>query len=145
NEERSLIERLRRGERLQHHDTVRVTRDGRRIDVSLTVSSVLGEGGRVVAASSISRDVSARRRAEGRLATQHAVIRALAESRSRADAAPRILHAIGEHLGWAGGELWFIDRAVDVLRCSELWHAPMVESPKFLARSCARALGRGID
>jgi PAS domain S-box-containing protein len=61
-EENEVLERLGRGERIHHFDTVRVTRDGRLIDVSLTVSPVRDAAGRIVGASKIARDVSERRR-----------------------------------------------------------------------------------
>jgi PAS domain S-box-containing protein len=59
-----FVERLRRGERIDHHETVRVARDGRRIDVSLTVSPVRTRDGVIVGASKIARDISDRKRAE---------------------------------------------------------------------------------
>src|SRR5205823_6396958 len=43
-----ILERLRRGERINHHDAVRVTKDGRRIDVSQTVSPTLDAEGRII-------------------------------------------------------------------------------------------------
>jgi len=66
-EERSILERLARGERIDHFETVRVTKDGRRIDVSLTISPVRDRGGQVVGASKVARDVSERRRMEEKL------------------------------------------------------------------------------
>jgi PAS domain S-box-containing protein len=61
-EEDEVLARIRRGERLHHFDTVRVTKDGRLIDVSLTVSPVRDTTGRIVGASKVARDVSERRR-----------------------------------------------------------------------------------
>jgi PAS domain S-box-containing protein len=52
-EEDEVLARIRRGERIHHFDTVRVTRDGRLIDVSLTVSPVLDAAGRIVGASKV--------------------------------------------------------------------------------------------
>jgi PAS domain S-box-containing protein len=66
-EERQILERLRRGERLQHYETVRLARDGRRVDVSLTVSPLIGRSGKVVGASKIARDITAIKRAEAEL------------------------------------------------------------------------------
>src|SRR5262245_44583392 len=63
-EEQDILRRLRRGERLEHFDTVRRAKDGRLIDVSLTISPVKDESGRVVGASKIARDVTDRKRAE---------------------------------------------------------------------------------
>jgi PAS domain S-box-containing protein len=61
-EEDQVLARIRRGERIHHFETVRVTRDGRLIDVSLTVSPVRDAAGRIVGASKVARDVSERRR-----------------------------------------------------------------------------------
>jgi PAS domain S-box-containing protein len=66
-EERGLLDRLRRGERVHHFETVRVAKDGRRLDISLTVSPVRDDGGHVVGASTIARDVTERKRLEDEL------------------------------------------------------------------------------
>ncbi len=63
-EEQDILERLRRGERVEHFDTVRVTKDGRLIDVSLSISPIRDASDRVVGASKVARDVSAQKRAE---------------------------------------------------------------------------------
>src|SRR5262249_8364404 len=58
------IARLRRGERIGHYETVRVAKDGRRIDISLTVSPLRDSAGNVVGASKVARDITERRQAE---------------------------------------------------------------------------------
>ncbi|HTM56889.1 MAG TPA: PAS domain S-box protein, partial [Candidatus Udaeobacter sp.] len=63
-EERMIIDRLTRGERVEHFETVRVTKDGRRLDVSLTISPIRDAGGRIIGASKVARDITARRRSE---------------------------------------------------------------------------------
>jgi PAS domain S-box-containing protein len=63
-EEQSILERLRRGERIDHFETVRVTKDGRRIDISLTISPIRDQAGRIVGASKVARDITERRQAE---------------------------------------------------------------------------------
>ena len=63
-DEEKILASLRRGERIAHFDTVRVTKDGRRIDVSLAVSPVRDGSGRVVGASKVARDITERKRAE---------------------------------------------------------------------------------
>jgi len=71
------------------------------------------------------RDVSLeRQRARRRLTVQYAVGRILAESDGLEDAAPRILEAVGEGLGWDLGILWTVDEGADVLHCDEFWRAP---------------------
>ena len=60
-EEPSILQRIRRGERIDHFETVRRHKDGRLMDVSLTVSSVIDSGGQVVGASKIARDITGRK------------------------------------------------------------------------------------
>jgi len=63
-EEKDIIARLRRGERIGHFETVRVAKDGRRVDISLTVSPLRDQLGNVIGASKVARDISERRQAE---------------------------------------------------------------------------------
>ncbi len=63
-EERVIMDHLRRGQRVDHFDTVRRRKDGRLIDVSLTISPIKNNAGEVVGASKIARDVTKRKRAE---------------------------------------------------------------------------------
>jgi PAS domain S-box-containing protein len=63
-EERRILEQVRRGKRIDHFDTIRVTKDGRRIPISLTVSPVHDSRGNVVGASKVARDISPQKVAE---------------------------------------------------------------------------------
>jgi PAS domain S-box-containing protein len=63
-EEKQILGRLRKGERIDHFETVRITKSGRRLNVSLTISPVRDLSGRIVGASKIARDVSERKRIE---------------------------------------------------------------------------------
>jgi hypothetical protein len=63
-EEDHVIDMIRRGERVEHFDTVRITKDRRLIDVSLTVSPIKDASGRIVGASKSARDISERRQLE---------------------------------------------------------------------------------
>jgi PAS domain S-box-containing protein len=67
NEESSILARLRRGERIEHYQTQRRRKDGRLIDISLTVSPIRDNAGRIVAASKIARDITEQKRAEAAL------------------------------------------------------------------------------
>lgn len=64
NEEEEILARLRRGERIEHFDTRRVAKDGRRVDISLTISPVRDRSGTIVGASKVARDISERKRSE---------------------------------------------------------------------------------
>ncbi|HEX5325805.1 MAG TPA: PAS domain S-box protein [Acetobacteraceae bacterium] len=63
-EEDMVLGRLRRGERIEHFETVRLHKDGHQIDVSLTISPVRSADGRIIGASKIARDIGERKRAE---------------------------------------------------------------------------------
>ena len=63
-EERSILAHLGRGERVEHFESVRLTKDGRRIDVSLTSSPVRDGSGRIVGASKVARDITARKQSD---------------------------------------------------------------------------------
>jgi PAS domain S-box-containing protein len=63
-EEDEILTRLRRGERIEHFETVRLTKDGRRVDIALTISPVRDDRGQIVGASKIARDITALKRAE---------------------------------------------------------------------------------
>ncbi|WP_245473930.1 PAS domain S-box protein [Bradyrhizobium zhanjiangense] len=63
-EEPAILSRIRRGERIEHYETIRRRKDGSLVDISLSVSPILDSSGNVVGASKIARDISDRRRAE---------------------------------------------------------------------------------
>jgi PAS domain S-box-containing protein len=63
-EERRILDQIRRGERIDHYDTIRMSKDGRRIPISLCVSPVRDSRGVIIGASKVARDVSERKRAE---------------------------------------------------------------------------------
>jgi len=71
-EEPAILARIRRGERVEHFETIRQRKDGSIIDISLTVSPVRNQEGKIVGASKIARDITERRRAEEQ---QHLLIR----------------------------------------------------------------------
>jgi len=62
-EEPAILARLRAGQRIEHYETVRVRKDGRLIDISLTVSPIKGPDGKIVGASKIARDITEQRQA----------------------------------------------------------------------------------
>jgi PAS domain S-box-containing protein len=74
-EEANILGRLRRGERVEHFETVRVCKDGRLIDVSLTISPVRDENGQIVGASKIARNITEQRLALVKLAAANEALR----------------------------------------------------------------------
>jgi PAS domain S-box-containing protein len=79
NEESEILGCIRRGERIEHYETVRRRKDGRLIDISLTISPILDANGKVVGASKIARDITARKQSEAHIS----VLAREAEHRSR--------------------------------------------------------------
>lgn len=63
-EERNILARLRCGERVEHFETVRMAKDGRRIAISLTVSPIRDSDGRVIGASKVARDITERKQTD---------------------------------------------------------------------------------
>lgn len=66
-EETSILERLRRGDRVDHFETIRVRNDGTPLNVSLSISPVRDARGRVIGASKVARDITERKRSEAAL------------------------------------------------------------------------------
>jgi PAS domain S-box-containing protein len=65
-EEPRILERVRRGENIDHYETIRQRKDGSLVDISLTVSPIKNEQGEIVAASKIARDITESKRAQAR-------------------------------------------------------------------------------
>jgi len=79
-EETTILERLGKGERIEHFDTVRVRKDGTRLEISLTISPVRDAAGKIIGASKIARDISARKRVERELHESEQRFRTLADA-----------------------------------------------------------------
>jgi PAS domain S-box-containing protein len=62
-----ILERIGRGEKVEHYDTTRLRKDGTEVDVSVSISPIKDRRGRVVAASAIARDITEKKRAEAKL------------------------------------------------------------------------------
>ncbi len=89
NEELEILARTRRGESVEHFETVRVRKDGKSIDVSVTISPVRDGSGAIVGASKVARDITDRKRAEQTvqesLATSKAALKELADQQFALD------------------------------------------------------------
>ena len=83
-EEATILESLRRGERIEHFDTQRVRKDGTLIDISVTISPVQDAGGHVIGASKVARDITERKRAEKSLQEAHDHLESLVALRTTA-------------------------------------------------------------
>ena len=108
-----ILERLKRGERVDHYETgyetVQMTRDGRRIDVSVTLSPIRDPGGQIVGVSSIARDITHRKRAEAAVRERDAL-------RFVASLAAAAAHEINNPLAVVVGQAQLLAEEVDAAR-----------------------------
>ncbi len=121
-EEDRIIARIRAGERVEHFDTVRRRKDGTDIPVSLTISPIRDEEGRIVGASKIARDITERKRAEAAAAEQHRLMSLRADSAAALASAAeppatlqRCAEAIVRHLDAALARIWTVNEGEQVL------------------------------
>jgi PAS domain S-box-containing protein len=131
-EEDEILAKLGRGERIDHFETVRVARDGRRIDLSVTVSPLHNSAGKVVGASKVARDITERKQAAAlqrllfeelnhRVKNTLATIQAIANQSLRRSASP------SDFVTSFGGRIHALARAHDLLVRSEMKGSDIAE------------------
>lgn len=97
-------------------------KDGSYVFVNHRGAFVMDEARTVTRMIGFVVDVTERRRADQRLAAQHAVTRVLATSPTPEAAAPGVIEAIAQAVGGVFGSAWEVDRAGNRLRCAAIWH-----------------------
>jgi PAS domain S-box-containing protein len=131
-DEQDILARLRRGEHIDHFETVRVTKDGRLVDMSLTVSPLYDKSGTVIGASKVGRDITERKQADKfqhllmdelnhRVKNTLAIIQAIANQSLR-----RATNA-AEFVSSFTGRVKALARAHDVLTQTKLQGADLVD------------------
>jgi PAS domain S-box-containing protein len=117
-EEPRILERIRRGERVKPYETVRQRKDGSLVDISLTVSPIRDSFGRVVGASKIARDISARKHAEAALVRRmreqtalHEFTDRLYRAKSIGDVYEAALDAITRAIGCSRASILLFDES----------------------------------
>jgi PAS domain S-box-containing protein len=131
-EENQILAQLRRGEYVDHYETVRVTKHGRRVDISLSVSPLRDKSGRIVGASKVARDVTERKQSEKlqRLLLEelnHRVKNTLATVQAVASQSFRRARGVGDFVSSFSGRVQALARAHDVLTRTKLQNAQVGE------------------
>ena len=159
-EEERILASLRAGRRIDHYETVRVAKDGRRIDVSLTVSPVYGPAGTIIGASKVVRDITEQKRA---VAEREQLLRSERAARMEAERANRVkddfiamishelrtpLNAI---LGWADvlkggdGDAAMRDHGLDVIVRNARLQAQLISDLLDVSRIVSGKLGLDLS
>jgi two-component system sensor kinase FixL len=97
-EEKQILNRLRQGERIHHYETARIAKDGRRIEISLTVSPLFNKYGRVIGASKVARDITASREAEAELQRVRTELARVARVTTLGELTAAIAHEVNQPL-----------------------------------------------
>jgi PAS domain S-box-containing protein len=131
-EERDILARIRRGERVDHFETVRLAEDGRRVDVSITVSPVHDRLGHIAGASKVGRDITERKQADRlqRLLTEeltHRVKNTLAMIRAIATQSLSRAKSPADFVASFGGRIEALAHAHDLLTQAPLQGADLAE------------------
>jgi PAS domain S-box-containing protein len=79
-EEKEILSRLRQGKKIDHYETVRVSKNGRQIDVSLSISPIRNSAGCIIGASKVARDITARKQGDADLQRLHEMSSLLAST-----------------------------------------------------------------
>jgi PAS domain S-box-containing protein len=131
-EEEGILAQLREGRHIDHYETVRVAKDGRRVDVSLCVSPLRDKSGQVVGAAKIARDITERRQAEmlQRLLVQelnHRVKNTLATIQAIANQSMRHARNPPDFVSGFNGRVRALARAHDLLSQTRLQGAEIMD------------------
>jgi PAS domain S-box-containing protein len=117
-----LLKAVRRGEQIENVEYDRLGKGGRRIEVSVTVTSITNSAGTIVAGAGIHRDISERRRRERYLSAQHRATRLLALVPELDDVGPTVLPLVAGAGSWLCAAYWA--GTEEGLRCDRVWTAP---------------------
>ncbi|MFB3917347.1 MAG: nitrogen regulation protein NR(II) [Terriglobales bacterium] len=130
-EEHMIHERIRRGEAVEHYETVRQGKDGRLLQMSLTVSPIIDERGAIVGASEIVRDITERKRAESEAREQERRLRRAEKIAAAGQLAASMAHEINNPLSSITNALFLLKE-----------DSNLNESSRNLVTTAARELAR---
>ena len=132
NEEKEILSRIERGERVEHFETERLRKDGKRIHVSVTISPITDSTGKIISASKIARDITERKQVADKLAASESRYRRLFETAKDGilildaasgcvvDVNPFLSELLGySHTVFLGKQLWEIGAFKDIVASKE--------------------------
>src|ERR1700730_12055497 len=132
-----ILDQIKRGQRIQHYETVRRHKNGRQVAISLTVSTIRADNGRIVGASKIARDITERKQAEAELHRLNETLeQRVAERTAELEALNRELQAEIAERERADARLWELQ--------SELFHAGRVSTAGQMAGALAHELNQPL-
>jgi PAS domain S-box-containing protein len=137
-EERTILERIKRGEAINHYETVRHRKDGSSIVISLTISPVKDVEGRIVGASKIARDITEQKRAEAREKGLMAELTYMDRRKSAEQRSATLVHEISQPLAGIAA------RASAALRWLRM-EKPEIEKAQTALESIVDATDRASD
>jgi PAS domain S-box-containing protein len=128
-----------------HNGEVLIERpDGSHVTVLVNIRPLKNDQGEVTGAINCFYDITERKRAEQHLLVRDAVSRALADSGSLKETAPRIIQAVCDVTGWETGAVWDVNHTSRELYCVDFWHRRSFRVPAFEAASRQLTCRRGI-
>jgi PAS domain S-box-containing protein len=140
---REQFARAATGTPIRGYINTTVTRAGAEREIEWNASALHDAQGHVAGVLCIGHDITGRQRATRRLVAGYTVTRILAAAASLSAAAPTLLRAICDAIGWEVGELWRVDAAAEVLRCEATWHSSVIDGAAFDAVSRTTTFARG--
>lgn len=136
-------QKIQQGEHIESYETVRIRKDGRRIDVSITVSPVRDESGKIIGASTITRDITERKRTEDRLKALYDINLAMTSTLDRSDVLKILLEKIDILLPYAAAHIRLFDKStgrLEKLACHNIDEAQWKVTPDWIKNSIYRLI-----
>jgi two-component system, cell cycle sensor histidine kinase and response regulator CckA len=135
NAERELLEAAVQGalagQATAHVETKVQSQRGQPLDVGLSVSPLCSPDKTIEGALIVFADLTERKRAERRLALEHALTRVLTDRESTDQALSTVLSLIGTHLGWSCAEFWTADGGSSPVRLAATWNSSATSAVEF--------------
>jgi len=145
-----ILEKIRAGKKVDHYESVRVAKDGRRLNVSVTVSPIRDAKGTIVGASAIARDITALNRTQQAWqeseSRAHALFQAAAQAIFMVDQSGRIVMAnpaTEKMLGYTADEL--LGQSIEILVPEKLRGGHVKHRTQYFSNLQNRPMGLGLD